>query len=257
MRCHSLLIPVVLSLTAETLAAQRSTPDTARTDTLRASLSGTVRDSLGLPVAGVAILLAPGAVILRTDSAGVFVSRRVAVGRVNLSLRRLGFAPADTQALIHIGKENVVDVVMRRLPQVLAGVTIEADRQCRRFSLDGLLCRREQGRGHFIGYEEILAKKPIFLADILRDTPGFRIDVTPRGPIARSVVEWRCIKTLVDGDEVKRTNPTPLPKDVFAVEIFQRGEVPPEYRHWPWRGTYPCTLLVYWTKRVLGKGLSP
>jgi len=254
-RAIALIASTFLVLPPPSASAQASSTDTIPADTLRTQLSGTVRDSLGVPVAGASVLTTPGVSILTTDTAGRFVLRRAPVGRVNVLVRRLGFSPVDTQIVAHIGVNNVVDVVLDRLPQLLAEVVVQGDRQCRRYSLEGLLCRREVGLGHFIGYEDILAKRPVFLGDLLRDEPGFRVDVAPRGRTVRSVVGWRCIKSLVDGDEIKLTNPVPRPQDVFAIEVFQRGEVPPEYRHWPWRGKYPCTLVVYWTKRVLSQGL--
>ena len=257
MRPTTFLLAAGTAIAASAAPARPQATTTGRPDSLTTTLSGSVRDSLGLPITGASIMLAPAGIILRSDSGGAFLSRVVPVGRVNLSVRRLGFSPADTTTLVHVGVDNVVDIVLQRVPQALPEVVVEADRQCRRYSLEGILCRRETGRGLFIGYEDVLAKKPVYLGDLLRDTPGFRVDVTPRGRTAKSVVGWRCIKTLVDGDELKRTNPTPRPQDVFAVEVFQPRDIPPEYRHWYWREKYPCTLVVFWSKRVLRRGLPP
>lgn len=225
------------------------------TDSVTGRLSGTVRDSLGFPVSGATLIVFPGGQIIRTSDSGSFDTRRIRVGPVKLEVRRLGFAPVDTATTIQIDVENVMNLVMRRIPQQLAEVVVKGDRQCGRYTLEGILCRREVGRGHFISYEEILAKKPVYLGDIMKDEPGFRVFVTKTGRSFQSVTDWRCVKTLVNGDEVKPTNPAPLPKEVFAVEVYQRGEYPPEYQHWPWRGKVPCTLVVFWTKRVIPRGL--
>lgn len=249
-----LLVAALLSLSAQLVIAQ--TPALATPDSLTGRLSGTVRDSIGTPVVGASIVITPGGAILRTDDSGSFALTRSPVGRIQLKVRRLGFFPVDTQAVIAVGSDNVVNVVMQRLTHQLEAVVITAERrQCERFSLDGVLCRREVGNGRFIGYEQILAKKPVFIADIFRDEPGFRIGVNKYGRTYASIEDWRCVMQIVDGDEIKRTNPLPRPQDVFAVEIYQRGEYPPEYWHWAWRGRYPCTLVVFWTKRVLSKGL--
>jgi hypothetical protein len=246
---------VLLVMSASLLSAQ--TPAAAALpDSMTGRLSGTVRDSLGFAVAGASIMITPGGAILRTDDSGSFALTRSPVGRIQLKIRRLGFVPVDTQMVVAVDTTNDLNLVMQRLTYQLDPVVITAERrQCERFSLDGLLCRREVGNGRFIGYEQILAKKPVFIADIFRDEPGFRIGVNKFGRTYQSIEDWRCVVQIVDGDEVKRTNPIPRPQDVFAVEVYQRGEYPPEYWHWPWRGRYPCTLVVFWTKRVLSRGL--
>jgi hypothetical protein len=35
-------------------------------------------------------------------------------------------------------------------------------------------------------------------------------------------------------------------KDLFAIEVYQPSDVPPEYQHLNWQGK-PCTLVMMWS----------
>ena len=224
----------------------------AGADSLRSSITGTVRDSLGIPVNGASVIVVPGGTILRTDSAGRFVARGVPVGPLTVTIRKLGWSPLQSRVNAHVGVELVLDLVMQRLPQMLAEVQVRADenRQCARYSLDGILCRRETGRGQFMNRQDILATKAIFPMLVLRDVPGFRQNLNGNPRTVEATVGWRCVKTIVDGREVSPIDPVPRVRDMFAVEVYQPPDIPPEYQHWYWRSRYPCTLVVFWSMRV-------
>jgi hypothetical protein len=64
------LVTVILSAAAIPLAAVAQIAPASAQDSLRSSIAGTVRDSLGFPVTGASVLIMPGGVITRTDSAG-------------------------------------------------------------------------------------------------------------------------------------------------------------------------------------------
>ncbi len=221
-------------------------------DTTRAVIQGSVRDSLGIAIDGASVLVRPGGLIFRTDSAGRFVARGIPVGNLSLTVRRLGLSPLESQVTVHPGTTVTVDLVMRRLPQVLAQVEINAaqNRQCPRFSLDGILCRREVGKGQFMNREEIVATGAIFPQHVLRDLPGFRVNLNGDPRRIESIAGWRCMEFLVDGRPPSRIDPVPRVRDMFAVEVYQPDEAPPEYRQWVWRGAYPCTLVIFWSSRV-------
>ena len=131
-------------------------PDSTGTDSLRSSITGTVRDSLGFPVIGASVLITPGGFIYRTDSAGKFDARNIPAGALAIGLRKLGFSPLQSRVNLHVGNDLALDLVMQRLPQMLAEVEVKAERQCPRYSLEGILCRREQGYGYFMNRQEIL-----------------------------------------------------------------------------------------------------
>lgn len=244
----------MLIVAAAAPPARAQTPVTSPdADSLRPVVRGTVRDSLGIPVHGASVMLNPGALILRTDTAGRFTSLRAPLGTVGIRIRRLGFAPIDTQVTAHAGVVLTLDLTMRRIPQPLGEVVVRADRvrQCPRYSLDGVLCRREVGRGQFLNRDDIVGSDAIYPWHVLRDRPGFRRSL--RGDLrgVESTVGWRCITTLVDGRPPSEMNPLPLLPEMFAVEVYQPAEAPPEYQSWVWGGMFPCTLVVFWSERAV------
>jgi hypothetical protein len=238
--------------------SQATTPDS-----LRSSITGTVRDSLGVPVVGASVLITPGGLIFRTDTAGKFNARNITPGALTIGIRKLGFSPLHSQVSLHIGADLALDLVMQRLPQMLAEVEVRASRECSRFSVEGILCRREAGLGQFMNRQEVLAKaaeNPY--VSVLRDVPGFRQNLNgdPRG--VESTVGWRCFKTIYDGGfPYSGGGPIRRPTDIYAVEVYYPPDIPPEYSHHYWvksrdgKFTYPCVLVVMWSMREAQRSL--
>jgi len=165
-------------------------PDSTQADTLRSSITGTVRDSLGFPVTGASVLITPGGMIYRTDSAGSFDARNIAPGALTIGVRKLGFSPLQSRVSLHIGVDLALDLVMQRLPQMLAEVEVRTQRQCSRYALDGILCRLEAGQGHFMNRQQVLAaSKDVYFPNlVLRDAPGFRQNLNGNPTTVESIV---------------------------------------------------------------------
>ncbi len=239
------------------LTATAQVRDSIAADSLRSSISATVRDSLGYPVIGASVLITPAGLIYRTDSAGKFEARNIPAGALTIGLRKVGFTPLQSRVNLFIGTDMVLDLVMQRLPQMLAEVEIKAERRCQRYSLEGILCRREQGYGYFMGRQEIVEKaKGIYFTNLLlRDSPGFRQNLNGNPATVESTVGWRCIRWILDGGFPYSYNPVPHPNDVYAIEVYQPPDIPLEYRHWYWGSirvgrttqSAPCTLVVLWS----------
>lgn len=103
--------------------------------------------------------------------------------------------------------------------------------------------------------EDIVETEAIYPWHVLRDRPGFRQSLTSlRG--VESTVGWRCISAIVDGRPISQMNPMPLVDEMFAVEVYQPAEAPPEYQTWVWRGFAPCTLVVFWTDRAVQRAME-
>jgi hypothetical protein len=227
------------------------------------SVAGTVRDSLGLPVVGASVLIAPDGLILRTDSAGRFYARRITARSVTIDVRRLGFSPLQARVELQVGAEVALDLAMTRLPQMLDEVIVKAERQCPRFSLEGILCRREQGMGIFMNRQEILSMgKDIepYPMLVLREVPGFRQNLNGNPRTVESTVGWRCFVRIVDGG-FTAASPIHKASDLYAVEVYQPPDIPKEYQHWHWRPgrrnrpATPCTLVVMWSMQQAQRDL--
>ena len=233
-----------VALAQDTTQARDST---LATDSTHAAIRGTVRDSLGFPVAGASLMLTPGNRLAHVDSSGRFAARELPPGLYRVRVRSVGFAPLDTAIVARAGAVADLTLVMERLPVVLDTVVVKARALCPRFSLEGVLCRRGTTAGILLTHEDILAKKPLFIADVLRDVDGFRVTVGKEGRDVIPTKGWRCTVVLVNGNARSLSNPLPRVRDLYAVEVYQPEDMPPEYQHWYWRGAYPCTLVVIWT----------
>lgn len=240
-------------------------PDSTQTDTLRSSITGTVRDSLGFPVTGASVLITPGGMIYRTDSAGSFDARNIAPGALTIGVRKLGFSPLQSRVNLHIGVDLALDLVMQRLPQMLAEVEIRTKRQCSRYALDGILCRLESGQGYLMNRQQVLAaSKDVYFPNlVLRDAPGFRQNLNGNPTTVESIVGWRCWRRIVDGGYPGAGRNIYRPQDIYAIEIYQPPNIPPEYSHWYWgtsgggrnKISTPCTLVVMWSMTEAQRGL--
>ncbi|HEX6316252.1 MAG TPA: carboxypeptidase-like regulatory domain-containing protein [Gemmatimonadaceae bacterium] len=249
---------LILGAAVTPVAAAAQTPDSTSADTLRSSITATVRDSLGVVVPGASVLITPGGHIYRTDSAGGFIARHIPPGALTIRVRKPGFSPLQSRVNLHVGADLSLDLVMQRLPQVLAEVEIRANRQCQRYALEGILCRQEQyGGSYFMNRVEILEKaRDISYARLLlRESPGFRQSLTGDPRSVESIVGWRCIRWIYDGGFPYSYNPVVRPSEVYAIEVYQPPDIPLEYQHQYWGQIRvgrrmqhaPCTLVVMWS----------
>jgi hypothetical protein len=224
------------------------------------TITGTVRDSAARPVAGADVVARPGDHRTRTDSAGRFIFSNVGDGKYTVRARKLGFAPEDWDVSLSKNGKADVQLVLKRAMPMLDTVTIRADRAaCSRRSLDGFVCRRQNGAGVFLDYTDIDDKEPLWTADLFRDIKGFRVDVrsTRSGPrrVPAHVLPWGCVTSLVDGRPLTGANPIPEdPYELIALEVYARPDsVPREYQEYTWppgdlTRSGRCSVVVYWTR---------
>jgi hypothetical protein len=252
------LVTVILGTAAVPQVAVAQTAPSTTPDSLRASIIGTVRDSLGSRVVGAGILLLPSGLIYQTDTAGRFTARNVPVGSLTIGVRKPGFSPLQSQVNVPVGADLVLDLVMQRLPRMLAEVEVKAERQCPRFRFEGILCRQESASGYYMNRQDILDKatEVSFTRLLLRDAPGFRQNLNGNPTTVESTVGWRCIAWIYDGGFPYSVPLRVKPTDIFAIEVYQPPDIPLEYQQHYWRGPAPCTLVVMWTVREAQKGLK-
>ena len=260
------LVTVILGTAVVPQTAVAQSAPAAAQDTLKSSINGTVRDSLGFPVVGASVLIMPGGIILQTDTSGKFNARDVQVGALTIGLRKLGYSPLQSRVNVHIGTDLVVDLVMNRLAQQLAEVEVKAERQCPRLRFEGIICRQEAGYGYYMNRQEIVEKSKdiYFWPLLLRDSPGFRRNLNGNPNTVESTVGWRCIKTIFDGGFPYSVPPVVRPREVYAIEVYQPPDIPLEYRQHYWESvrngrstsSMPCTLVVMWTVKEAQKGLK-
>lgn len=226
------------------------------------TITGVVKDSASHPIPGVDVIAKPGGHRTLTDSAGRFSIGGLDPDNYTVRARKLGFAPDEWDVkIVKSGHVEITLVLDHRMP-MLDTMTIRADVDCARYTLEGFECRRRSGGGLFLDYYEIDEKEATYTADIFRDMKGFRETLRPTsmtGPIR--VVEpanrFSCMTSLVDGREVTPANRIPeFPYDLIALEIYTKPDsVPKELQRYTWpNGSVAqsgrCSLIVYWTVRA-------
>ena len=232
-------------------------------------------DSTRLPIIGVeviAIELRDGVVsdTARTDSSGAFVVVVPRPGRYVIRTRRLGYEPSVTKAVTAHRDEMVeVQVLMDLAPSTLARVVVIGRRSIIVSTLlDGFERRRAMGLGTFFTSEDIQARRPSTVIDLLHSVPGLRISpvgTRERLSATRGSLDVRsdgqCMPIFwVDGVRLNRSGSgqhilqwLPRGGELQAVEVYHgRAQYPAEFGGPEAR----CGVVVVWTRTPQRNGDS-
>lgn len=147
----------------------------------RAAVSGIVVDSLGSPVAGAQVALDGMDLHSITDAAGRFRFADVAVGHVDVVVRRIGFKAASLSFELGPSGATQIMITLSAVPEVLAPVEVTEQREvydARLYGFESRAARRSGG--HFITRDRIERSTSKRLSDLLRQVPTVRI-ATVRG----------------------------------------------------------------------------
>jgi len=224
---------------------------------------GTVVDhATGEPLDGAAVALAsgpggtPGVGTRVTNRNGRFLFQGVPAGTYRLTVNLLGYTTL-WETISVSGQTNLqVILTLSVEPIELDPIHVLARRQLRG-PMAEFERRRRRGLGTHFTREEIEARSPYAITDLLRTVPGVR--VTPVGQFGEQIVRLRgnCrplvivdgIRTSIDRD-IDHILP---PSDVEAVEVYKGAELPARL------GNNPCGAIVFWTRvpeATGGHGLS-
>lgn len=149
------------------------------------TVSGFVRDTLGLAIIGVSLTIEGTSRTVVSGEDGAYLIGGIAPGDLRLRARRLGFRP--TVMDLEVGAGGLADVVIELTPlvQELEPVAVLARREAYESRLAGFYERQERKVGHFISRERLERTNSFSMTDILRDVPGVKI--RPIGTILKAV----------------------------------------------------------------------
>lgn len=215
-------------------------------------IEGTIRDTAGALIAGASVRVSGTRIAATSDEDGTFRLDLVPAGTVAVSVRRLGFAPDTVRVVVNNGSTTPVTITVREVARELPAVVVRANRQ-HRYSgyLAGFYERRDAGFGRYITADEIAARQPRLLTDVLRTLPGVRIaydaygqtHIRLRGNACAPVVWLDGMAAVAAEFDVDAVAPT----DVAAFEIYSgAATVPVEYVV-PF-GPTACGTILIWTK---------
>jgi hypothetical protein len=217
------------------------------------AISGTIKDSAGVPIPGVEVVVLQARAAVHSDSLGVFRFADIPAGKRQLHFRRLGFSPKSVDADISEGKTLALAVVLEAYATEIEGVTVE-EMTRRRQVLSDFYDRSSRGFGHFITRDQIEKRNPMNLSDMMRMIPGARL-VPLRGGsqatlrFSRAQGARDCPPQYwVDGVKAWNLNiDDVVPQDVEGIEVYSGAStVPPQFN--TREGTTICGVVLIWTR---------
>lgn len=253
----SLVAPLAIGALAPPARAQERTTLT---------LSGSVKDPVGRPIAQAEVVVVGTDRVARTTDAGTFRLDSVPPGRRWVAVRRLGFEPARYALTLERAQDRSLAVELSPLPQSLPPMVVEA-----RSGFSGRYAdfyRRQRSQwGYFITHDDLARERPARLGWMVQRYLPFTdpqsMDEPPfLGPYGFGA--WPAASRGLGRASYNRLCPPAVsvngappsagwavndfyPGDVEAVEVY-RGDysrVPIEYSSYPGTG---CGLVVVWLK---------
>ena len=221
---------------------------------LPVTLVGVVRDSAGSPIPGVEVRF-KGAdfVSVRTNDSGGFRMINLPTGAANVSVRRMGFAPASAEVRLRSGRTDSLVFSLTPLATTIAGVLVEDEYEARsRRLLAGFWERRARGFGYFLTRNEIEKRDAHEFVDLARMVPSVTVG-TRNG---RKTIRFNRAgggrdcppQYVVDGMRIENASPDEfVPQDVEAIELYSGpATIPPQFA--PRFNSYTCGAVVIWTR---------
>jgi hypothetical protein len=223
-----------------------------------ASMVGTVRDSVGQPIADAE--LSVGSSTARTDTLGRYYLAFPRRDSITVHVRRLGYERVTFTVTAAYVAENTVEVRMGAVAQTLGAVTVDERSLRSRTALEGFDFRRARGTGIFITRADIASRGTQELTNVLR---GYRGVEVIQGRMGRNTIrfaQWRgkgCDPQVwLDGNLVRGASVDDFPaSEIEAIELYDGpATTPGEFIRGP---TINCGAVVLWSRIPLLQRSSP
>lgn len=217
-----------------------------------ARVSGKVVNRSGAPVANARVGLMGSSAATLTRTNGEFTLDSLPAGTQALVVRQLGYSP--TEVPVELSSRTPAQVTVRlgvMVPQ-LSPVEVISRREEGLQKVGFLDRKRTSAGGYFITPEQLEQRKAIKFTDVLRTTPGLRVQESNGQAMissTRSAQGNGCVTVYVDGAPWQQLDPGDLdtfvqPNEVAAVEIYNGASVPAQFM----TPGQSCTAVVVWTK---------
>lgn len=232
-------------------AAAGAKPPKVRAGT--AVVSGRVFDPTGAPLARARVSIDRDTAYALTDADGRFVLRNLRSGTRSLTVRRLGFEPADVAVALRARRPTEITVRLATFVAVLDTVRIRAAATVLGLERVGFSKRRNAGTGYYLTPDEIARRNAYDLVGLLGMAPMLRrVSVDGRQVlIGRPTgLGQGCVTWFVDGIPWLGGGVEEFiwPSEVAAVEVYSGAFAPVQFT----RGFRSCETVVIWTKQKIG-----
>lgn len=217
------------------------------------TLSGVVVDKRGAPLLDTEVSLRGLNRAGRTDSTGQFRFMNVAAGNLIIEVRRLGYQPHQVDVVVPVAPTLVnLRIVLEDGPVELAAVDVGAPLT---YQMEGFYRRRANGSGSFVTSQEIDARRPSRLSDMVRNLPGIRVE---RVGTTRSTLRFTGSATMrpncmpqywLDGRLVRDADIDDFPPgDVAGIELYS-GPATTPLQFSAFGPISSCGAVVIWTRQ--------
>jgi hypothetical protein len=226
-----------------------------------ALLTGSVIGPDRKPLAGARVAIDEDNVATVSDAAGHFALRGARSGTRAVTVRKIGFQPAEIAIDLSARRPKEVVLELQNAVRVLEAVRVTALRDIGLQKV-GFTERQRIVAGRFFTPQEIESRNPLRLNYLLESASMLRAKRTNDG---RRIITGRrggCVRYFVDGHRITEANPTDfeaLPDsylsgaELGAVEVYDPLSAPAEYIALSRTGD-TCSIVVIWTKWKLGLG---
>lgn len=242
-------------------AAHQRVPSGVRTVRGDARLVGRVVTKSGLPVSGAHVQMNGTRSSATTRADGSFALDSVPLGTQSLSVRKVGYTPAEAAVDVTNGRTPIVVAMADYAPTLAPVVTVA--RRTQDLEAVGFTRRKAHGIGVFREGDEI-DKNPTDLGESLRMIPGLHIGYNANSQTSQQTVIMssrdanECVTIIIDGvvwqDASSAIEEYVRPDEIEALEMYHSATVPGEFAV-PGKST--CAVLVLWTKRRIHPAPNP
>jgi len=252
----------------------------ASPDLLAQTIHGVAMSDSGLGIEAVDVVLIDAGDSVTawctSDSLGRFLVVAPQPGSYRLRAVRLGYATFTTDAFwVEAGQEMEAELRLAVLPVDVAPLSVAVEARSLHLDAVGFYHRMERGFGHFVTADQIQARSPERVSDIMRGMPGVNVVRAPGGDFEVVVRDGRtkllrgrgaCLPSVsIDGLVIRvggkpqrgldgLVDPTMVgswtrlvhPAEIEGVEVYTGAAGLPVQV-----GGYisPCGAILIWTKR--------
>ena len=234
-------------------------PDTMRTPTTQprpASVRGMVRDSAGHPLPNATVVWGEARQVVSTTDSGSFTLTDIASGRVQFTVRRMGFVPVDFEVMLRPGSVKPLVVRLTPVPLPLAEVAVAAHEnvdsdsmRAQRFRATGFFDRMSKLPGYFVSPADVERRQPTAISDLMNAVPGVMAVGRAHTSSLRYVAAGKyCrLQLYLDGHPVADGDDMVPGADIKAIEVYTSLlSTAQAFLPSPLKGY--CGSVVVWTK---------
>lgn len=251
------------SMSVAALPTVATTKDTAgapvRQPRGAARVFGRVVNHNGGPVSGARVGLMGTSAATLTRANGDFVLDSLPAGTQALVIRQIGYRPTEITVDLSSRTPARVNVQLGAFVPELSPVEVVSRRDEGLQKVGFLDRKRTSAGGYFLTPEQLEKRNALRFSDILRTTPGIRVQEQNGQTMitsSRSSQGNGCVTMFVDGAQWQQLEPGDLdsfvqPGEVAAIEVYSGSAMPAQFA----TPGQDCSAVVVWTKtRVLRRG---